>query len=303
LLLLSCTDGDGKDNPDVTNPDLYKGTEGLEMVLISELPEVVYEDEPFQYVLKLTNKGVYPINGAVLTINVEEEYLSIDGRSSIQDSISLDEKVVFQDIDDFEIRTYDIDAGRLDDTSQSHETIILVNACYDYMLKAFADVCIDSDPHDIKPEPGKKECDVKNIDMSDGQGGPVIISGIEPKTLVDDTSIRPQFKITIKNVGGGSVVEHGRTGTICSSGDIAREEYNKISVGEISMSDFGRSDFDCAPEPLRLQSNEDTITCTMKSGRISKDRSNFLTPLYIKMNYGYLISSSNTLKIEKILTT
>ncbi|MBT3465368.1 hypothetical protein HN451_10335 [archaeon] len=299
VLINSCT-GSGN-SPSITNPDLYKGTQGLEIEVISNLPERIFENEPFEYVVKLTNNGVYDIKNGVLTLNVEKDYLSVDGKNIKKENINLQGKEIFQTLDDFEIKQFTIKSGNLDQTSQTHETLILTSACYDFMAKAFADICIDSDPHDINPT--EKECKTKKIDLSKGQGGPVLISLIEPRMIMDDNYLRPQFKIHVKNSGRGTVLQHGREDTFCSSGNIAREQYNKVILSELSFSTFKKNDFDCSPEPLRLKGNEDVITCTLKTGKISKDITNYLTPITLELKYGYLISNSDMVKIEKILTS
>jgi hypothetical protein len=147
-------------------------------------------------------------------------------------------------------------------------------------------------------------CTVSDIDLSNGQGGPVVITKIESRMMVDENSIRPQFRIYISNAGQGNVIRYGTKDAVCSNSGLVQGAYNTVDLINIDIgySNFHIGDFECNPLSLVLQKNEDYITCTMKAGKISKNTGvSYLTPMKVEFKYGYIESASKQIKIKKIL--
>jgi uncharacterized repeat protein (TIGR01451 family) len=292
--------------------DLYKGTEGVTLDLFDDkLPSEVYQGETLNYIVKATNKGPYPVNNAKLVISLEKGYMSFINPMSpsnthikVISNIDLEGKTLFNTLDDFEVREESIKSLPLDGQSEYHDSLITTNFCYDYKGIAVADVCIDTDPYSIRP--GQKVCTVKDsISLSEGQGGPVLISQIDTRMLVDNFNgkdyIRPQFILHIINQGQGFVIKPGTTDKVCSENALQSDVYNSVIINNIKFSSYTKKDFDCFPEELVLMEDQDKITCILKTGAIAKESASYTTPLEVEISYGYMFSQSKEIKIKKVL--
>jgi len=300
VFVVGCTGSNGDDAK--IEKELLKGTKGVVLdVFSNQVPDEIYEGELLNYVVKVENKGPYSASGVVL-VSVEKGFMEFGkgtNKNFITKSISLEGKTVFNTFDDFQIiDDIMINVEELDPLSAYHDSVILTSFCYDYKGIAIADVCIDTDPHDIRPK--EKACKAQSsISLSKGQGGPVVIESVEPKMLIDGSSVRPQFMINVANVGKGTVISSGSTGKVCNSGGLSTDIYNAIKIDSVSLgTDSG---FTCIPNELVLRKERDSITCTAKSP-ISNDRGAFQSPLEIQISYGYFESISKDIKIKNTLS-
>ncbi|MBU0756612.1 MAG: hypothetical protein KKF44_00975 [Nanoarchaeota archaeon] len=305
FLFFGCTLG-GNSGP-ITSQNLYRGEQGLEIEIFEKsLPEKVYEEQQFDLIMKLTNKGVHPIDpgDSILKVILEKDYMQFSGGSYINSQqFTLDGKENFALIDDFEIKEYKLESKILDEESQLHQVNIFVTACYNYVTKVFADICIDTDIYNIKPI--EKVCEAKTISLSGGQGAPVSVTRIEPSMLSDQNSVKPQFKIYVSNRDKGTVIEYGALNTICSSQTPNKEDYNFVELTAIQFSEYTMTDFDCKPNRMgkvftKLDNEENFIICTLMEGRLPDSVVTYETPLYIELRYGYTISESASITIENI---
>lgn len=295
FFLLSCQ------NPSNVQRNLYTGTEGVIFNIYSNLPESVYENEDFNYIVKVINKGPYEVKNAKFLLTLEKGYIAFKDGNHINEisNINLEGKTLSNNFDDFIVIEKTIKAKKIDSQSEYQETNILTSFCYDYGGILINDVCIDTDPHNFKST--KKPCVSGNIEIKDGQGGPLKISLVESKMMTENNYIRPQFKINFENVGKGIVIKKGSYDKVCNKDPLTEDVYNIINLKDISFSKFTKKDFECYPEELKLKNEKYSITCTLKYGLLSKEQPSYTTPLRIEIEYGYFITDSKNIKIKKIL--
>ncbi|MBN2421845.1 hypothetical protein JXB41_01345 [Candidatus Woesearchaeota archaeon] len=294
-------------NDNATKEKIYTGETGLELeILDRSLPESVFEDERFDMVLKLTNKGAYPITAgdSILKITTEKDYMEIiEPKGSLpyiySGSFDLDGKEKFQNTDDFEVKEFKLMSKRLDEQSQIHTVTILATVCYNYVTKAYADICIDTDVYNTKPI--EKSCSAEQVSLNGGQGAPVAVTRIEPKMLSDGDSVKPQFVIYLRNTDRGSVIEYERINTICSKESPDRDDYNNVQLTDIRFSGYDRNDFRCEPDIAKLENEEDYIICTLQQG-IPRSTPSYKTPLYLEFSYAYTLSEQVQLDIERMFS-
>ncbi len=282
--------------------ELYKGNSGVVINLISALPEEVYEGETLNYIIKIENKGPYKVNNAKLLLSVEKGYMEFIDKTNVNEvrNINLEGKTLANTFDDFEVFEKSIKTKQIDEQSEYHDIMIMSNFCYDYEGIAIADICIDTDPNNLKST--DKLCNLKeNIGLSGGQGGPLVITSIETRMLTDNEYIMPQFKVHFQNQGLGTVIKKGYVDQVCNKNPLESDVYNFISLRDISFSTYNKNHFECFPPELALRNEEDSITCTLKSGLISKNSPSYQTPLNIEIDYGYITSITKPIKIKKIL--
>jgi hypothetical protein len=300
LLLLASCDQTGKHTQDFQEIKIYQGTEGLVTEVVdASLPKEVYENENVDLVVKYTNKGPIEIANAKSIVAAEKGYLSFsDGSQVKSQQINTKGKENFEIIDDFMLVTYPLKAGKLEPMSEYHSAVMTVTTCYDYISKAFASVCIDTDP--LNQKPGDKTCTAAPISLSAGQGGPLVISSIEPKMLLDGDVIKPQFIINVQNRGPGSVTRYGYVDKYCSNQLVAREDFNVIDSSRIEVKVSGiKQDIQCTPEQLALKGNADFISCTMTQG-VPQTIDSYTTTISVELKYGYTTTTSREVKINKL---
>ncbi len=71
------------------------------------------------------------------------------------------------------------------------------------------ELCVDTDVYGLRP--GEKACNSKDLAFNEGQGGPVAVTNIETKMLLDsdEDKVKPQLIIHIENKGNGEVISKG----------------------------------------------------------------------------------------------
>ncbi len=302
ILLNGCIWNDSSDEGTDIEKDLYQGTKGVVLDIVDEnIPDELYENEEINYVAKFTNEGPYQVNNAKLLVSVDKGYMHFSNEESVygEEKFGLEGKTQYNMFDDFEIKELTIYTGDIDPLSEYHDASILTTFCYDYKGIAITDVCIDTDPYDTKAT--EDICDAGEvISLSKGQGGPVVIDRIETTMLTENDFIRPQFKIHMKNVGQGTVIQVGSVTEVCSSDGLVGGTYNTIKFDNIELSNFKTGDFECFPKGISLRKEEDFVTCTLKSGKIPKSDSSYMSPLKIEISYGYTQSESKEVRILRM---
>lgn len=309
LLMLSC--GEEFDF------DPHTGTDGLALEFLAQAPpDELYTNalgEPIEVGIKVENLGAFDVPTTYLTLATEQDYVTItrwdtDGIATVvgnnQQRIAfpLEGKSMGNPYGTEEIFRAFATARIADPQIETIPTQLLASACYPYRTELHAPVCIDTDPHDAKNR--RKSCTVSDLSFS-GQGAPVAITNVGVQMLTATAQfIRPQFTITIANVGGGEVInpDGEAISFACSEAAINPKLFNTVSLTDVQLSGFSLADgqFDCRPAPIRLSNGEAEITCTLKSGLIRSDQDTYSTDLSIMLSYGYLTSVSTEFRLRKL---
>ena len=293
----------------------HTGTQGLEFEFHGLLQKL-YEATDFQILVQLYNKGAYDIQEAYVVVTLEKDYMEFTHDSTALQSITkLQGKSILNPIGDFVLLKYNMKTREIDKTSQYHDSLVTITACYKYMTDIISEVCID--PHFYDLAPTNKACEVKDLSLGD-QGAPVAISNVEVKMLPNgENFVRPQFIIHLQNRGNGHIINYKSEGgikKICSEEQLDYNNWNLLQVSKVAfnndqfifdVNNKGTNTIECVPNPneklLRLQNEEAVIRCTVTGNGISKTEAAYITQLQIKLDYGYTVSQSEKIKIEKQL--
>jgi len=180
-----------------------------------------------------------------------------------------------------------------------YEPTILATLCYPYKTKASPSVCIDPFPFDNSQD---KVCSIGSAKLS-SQGAPIAITSIEQEA----SASKIQFKINIKNLGDGEVINfdsldkcdptHGKL--------FERSDFDKIILDKASV---GFSELTCGPFPdgnniIRLSDGEGFILCSINKDSYENEKSAYTTPLNLEIKYGYRTTETKPIRISKITTT
>jgi len=294
LLFFNFGCGPKTDEPGI---DYRKGTQGIVMNFMADMPPAkMYDNMLIELIVEIRNKGAYPqpnpITGwAINVINPNTKgigtlYLSgfenklITGMPKQISIPKLEGKNPYNlgggyDVVSFRGNIINFDNEKID----TYKANFLVTSCYNYETLASQTVCIDPEPYSTKQK--TKICTIpQSYSLSGGQGAPVGVTKIEETVL----SNKIQFKVYIKNLGNGKIIDKNRLNIDCPY-SLDYTNLNKVYIsGRVS----GYS-LSCRPNnPIRLINSGGSVICTIPKPAMSK--SAYTTPLQIKLEYGYTSS-------------
>jgi len=286
-----------------TDVDYRTGTQGIVMNFMTDIPPAkMYDDMPIDLVVEIKNKGAYPqptsITGwAIITTSgtngIGTFYLSgfddtlIMGMPKQMSIPNLEGKNPYNleggyDVVSFRGNIINFDSRNID----SYNANFLVTSCYNYETITSQTICVDPEPYSAKEK--TKVCTIPpSYSLSGGQGAPVAVTKIEEAVL----SNKIQFKVYIKNLGDGKIVDKNRLNIDCPY-SLDYTNLNKVYVsGRVS----GYS-LSCKPNnPINLINGEGSVVCTVPKPAMSK--SAYTTPLQVKLEYGYSSSIQRSVEI------
>ncbi len=268
------------------------GSQGLVMDFFQNSPQPrIYEGDVMPVSLELWNKGTSPISvGQIWYAGFDRAIIPNYGSGGTGD---------LPEFENFQIADYrtqyndqggvaylDRKSGQiyLPQGTSSYPFNLMVYACYDYQTIAPFSMCID-------PEPWRTNIDKPCIatDMGSGsQGAPVAVTNVNQESTKD--SVR--FKITVSNVGGGTVVDKLYTTSKCPT-SFQSSDIDKIYLDYVTVSNLDITSA-CQPQsPIRLNNGVGTIYCVAPT----TPGPSYKTVLEIGLSYGYKQSISKNVEI------
>ncbi|MBW2999797.1 hypothetical protein KY339_03920 [Candidatus Woesearchaeota archaeon] len=271
-----------------TEKEYRIGSQGLMMLFVpNNPPERVYAGDRFDIAIEYTNMGAARASGFMYLSGYDPNYIGIDNPREI---IDIEGKSVFSpDRGETHIAEFAVDRLVLPSGVDWFDQTFLATACYAYETIATAKVCIDPDPYGALAE--EKVC----FPVAQGtgtQGAPVAVTNIEEDALRG----RVQFRLTISNVGGGTVISPNAAVTDCHA-RLDRKFINKVEITEAFFSDYMLK---CEPMDesgrtiIRLDTGTGTAYCYTN---IPLDIGAYETLLTIKLNYIYRDSMEKRVRI------
>jgi len=314
VLIAGCSGGKKEDERPITDVDIRKGEDGLEMGFLSNAPPGnVFEDSPFPIAVELRNTGACHINSetgecttekkGIIVFGFEEAYVAAETSGKEWQEFGINGKSIFNPKGDVEFITIDAQTKKISAQSETHPSTIFATACYPYKTIFGSSVCIDPDIYGMGK--GQKACDIKEMAFPQGQGAPVAVTKIETRMLPenDETIVKPHFFIFIENKGNGEVVNLSKVEKACTNEPLEYTDFNSMQIN-VTLS--GKL-LDCSVdtggakiETIRLRDKKDLVRCTLEEG-IDLGRDAYTAPLRIELQYGYTFTISKDIIIEKIL--
>ena len=298
LVISGCQFGGGNQKTIVTDVDYKKGFGALSMKFMEKSPlREVYEENVFSLNILLENKGAQDIEYGIIKIATEEDYLEIQEISKQDFDIEGKSKEFPKGNQD--IITYQLKAKKIPDPESTiHKTHTYITSCYKYGTDFSTDICIDSDVYGLQKD---KICSPGESVLGSGQGAPVTITKIETRMFhhTQENTIEPQFTIHLENRGSGNVINKDNLDSFCSSGPLEEGDLNHLSFSaELFM--YGEPiGLDCKPEnPIKLKNRKRKMICSFTE-KLNQKEGTYLTPLHIKVDYGYTTTNSKDITIKK----
>ncbi|MBI2135042.1 hypothetical protein HYU09_03555 [Candidatus Woesearchaeota archaeon] len=288
----------------ITDEDVRKGVDGLTTVFINNAPpDRVFEQSVFPIGIELKNKGAFDIQKGFLVLGFEKEYVNaVSGQE--KETFDIKGKSIFNLNGDQTFITVNAAAKQVGSQSETHASTIFVTACYPYRTVLGTSACIDTDI--FGQQLRKKACQAKDLQFDKGQGGPVAITKVEVRMLPDadndPNKIIPHFIIYLENKGTGEVVAADKVEDVCSKKPLGFKDFNKVTVkASLSDKELNCNLGEAENSESRLREKKDVVRCTLAEG-IDRNRDAFTSPLKIEVDYGYTLTISKDITIEKILT-
>lgn len=239
---------------------------------------------------------------------------------------SLEGKSIFNYEGGSDVLTYKAKVKSAGTLSEKHTVQIIATACYEYITQWNQDICIDTDINHMNIFPGA--CEATDITLN-GQGAPLAITIIESKMLPTGTGyVRPMFIIYVANSGNGRIINKEKSQQACTATGLESRDYNMIFLKEFVLSteelkyDFNGYDINtgkeigagedgdtitCSPNPLILKNDgTDYITCIVNEDQAEQDmfstnQAPYTTQISMQFDYGYTLSHSQEVIIQKII--
>lgn len=319
ILIILISGCKGKKDTKKALEQVRTGSEGIIMSFVPNNPPAIIHveeviDNPIKVVLQLNNKGAYPqpnegaqglapSSGNIYLSGYDQIIIKFTTTSFDLTKLALEGKSAINPNGGIDFVTFEgsIDAKSLN--VDKYEPTLLSTACYLYSTVAGPQVCIDPDPYSTITK--KKVCEVKGISLTN-QGAPIAITKIEEEALATKT----QFRITIKNVGGGEVIKLESVEKCNPIGDqkLGREDIDKVYLQGVIV---GNHYLPCRPltdgkvtqGDVRLINGEGSIICELQKSDYGETISSYTTPLRIQLNYVYKNTAERKIQIKKETTS
>jgi len=271
---------------------VQSGTQGLELRFLADLPpRSLYDTTEFVAIAEVWNRGNYDLEpGACFLHLIGYDTNLIRGvipYDSCMRGSALEGK-----------KTYNLDGGFNQIEFKSSNTMLPFGvfeygptlnlvACYEYRTLANPLVCVENSLYTVTSE--QKACFTTDVSTPGGQGAPVGISYVG----VDMAGDKAIFEINVINYGGGRVLSPHTSLANCPN-NLDYYDFDKVGY-DVQLS--GGSPIDCKPTDrlVRLSNEQGKIVCTFNIG----DASAYETPLMIRLDYNYMDSLLQPVKIIK----
>jgi Cu2+-containing amine oxidase len=109
----------------------------------------------------------------------------------------------------------------------------------------------------------------------------------------DERKVTPVITLEIYNSGKGIVISRESIAEACSAAGISSEQKDIIDI----TATLSNKEMDCKKAELRER--KAIIVCRLEEG-ISTEQGNFMSPLQIRLDYGYSHSISREVKINRL---
>ncbi len=294
LFMSGCHDGLFLRKDTMRLPEVSIGTQGVELFFAQNTPPAeAYEGSQFSLMVNLANLGTTDVEEGIYALSYEPQYLYLP-RQQNQGRFVVRGKSIFNPQGEERLLKFTFDTKPLGPQLQGYPATMTFTACYPYKTNAPITVCIDTD---LTGKASGKVCIPTLQAFPQGQGAPVAVATVETRMLPheQENRVRPEFVLTIKNLGRGEVVAEELYREACSGRALGPEGWSVVSV-EAVLSDKMLT---CAPTPVKIkQQGETRVVCTLAEG-IDSRLGSYTAPLTVTLGYGYIASIGTQTKIIK----
>ncbi len=298
-MLTACGNVNQGDKPISTAAALQMVKTGTQGVVTRTLPNApppfIYDDNELVALIEVSNKGNHDLKAQDCFVQITGfDPNIIKGGFNIARSCTetsggqLQGKNVYNvngDFNQIEFRSPNVN---LPDNVFDFPVNLNIVTCYNYHTIASPTVCVDPLFYQVTAE--QKACIPQPPAVGGGQGAPVGVSYVGV-SMVGSKAI---FEINIQNMGGGRVLSPFTNIQNCGQASLSYTDLDKVAYN-VRLS--GGTLIDCKPRDkiVRMNNNQGKIVCSFNI----PGGSAFQTPLLIDLDYGYVDSIQQPLKIVR----
>ena len=289
LFLVACTAAGG---PQVT--DVHTGTKGITAQMLDQ-QKTFAAGSPASVSLELKNEGASDVAEGYLSINTEEDVLSVEGDRIRR--FDLQGKILGSPVGESDIMSIQLKAKSLPPQTAILTTNVGATICYPYQTQAAFTVCVDTD---VLGRVKTKPCQALPLSSS-GEGAPVLVARIEPTYSLADDHVSVAYQITVRNAGTGQVYDASKSFEACTPQALGAD-WNRAKVTAY----LGDDQLACAPatdESSREASvslaKDALVRCELLGG-VSKTAGTYTTTLRVQVDYGYAFTLTKPFQIQRI---
>ena len=293
FLILSC-DFDGS-----SQQTRVTGTRGLVMnVMRTAMPDSIYAGESLYMQLNLRNEGAPDIFDGVISVSTDS-LLEVTNEDEFKVLTLRGDAGIFRGEEDIvQINLISKDLGM--DGVTARDSQITINACYEYNTFFEDTFCLDAD---IRNQQIEKPCTMRELSGARGQGAPVVVSKVVPRSVVSESGARVSFRIYIYNSGSGLVLTKDSSKRVCQD-RFDERDMGIIKINEITLSRFKLSDESIIcdshtnnPNEFDISDRLEYIECRIVE-ELDFSEGTFLTPMTIDLDYGYLETVRTSINVK-----
>jgi len=299
VLLAGCAFRTGTSIQEV---NVHTGTKGITLTFLDQgATRATYADSATAVTYELANEGAHDVEGGVLSIGVEDDFLQLEGDRVRQ--FTIDGKSLGFPEGDRQIQTVQLRTKSLPPQTETVTTTVAVNVCYPYLTEASLTPCVDTD---VFGRVATKPCRASAISLG-SQGAPVAVTRIEPSytQMSDPNLVRAEFIIHVRNAGGGQLFEVDKIFEACTPQALGRDSWNVATIRAY----LGDQQLDCTPKKaglagldghLVLAKTEDFVRCGLPGG-LHKSLGTFTGTMRVEVEYGYTFTTTRQLQIRRLV--
>ncbi|MBI2145255.1 hypothetical protein HYU18_02925 [Candidatus Woesearchaeota archaeon] len=326
LLIVVLVSGCKGGSRGVEIPDAFTGVEGMNAWVAPEsVASPITAGSSVDFALMISNKGATTVpEGAIITLRDTRGAFTVEGVDLAGDSSFSFKTPIITVKKQLEGKETTSAAGYLNgfrvtararsfsDNDEAIDTGFLASACYQYVTKLAANVCVDTSTYSFQKQ--RKACDSKVPVALKSQGAPVAVRKIETVMERYDVNgkkvIRPKFKIYVANVGNGIVIDKDSLDLFCTAKTISGDK-DRINVVFIDRAELNGQALECSKDAdggihLSGKAEKDYILCSYRPKGFETEFTEeanlgaFVTSLKLELRYGYnAISAPVPIRVEK----
>ena len=255
-------------------------------------PKKLYIGTDFITGIKVKNLGAYSIKDrASIKLSMPDQSVYyFKGANPMQFTLegkSLYVKDGQEDVVTFPLKAlcYAGYSGTRESIVRNYTSKIRATACYYYETTANADICIDTYKFS-RPDSEKPLCQMKDVSLSGGQGGPVGLTGVSVNIVPQsEKEMLVQIGISIKKLKGTEV------NIFYPDNGCGIEGQNNITID----AELGGEKLDCSKTTVQIGAKDVNALCKKV---VSTSAGTFTSPITVKMSYYVQQSIIQDINIE-----
>lgn len=274
LLLVACTTTSG-------NGFSNTGSNGVTLEFTKGFPDAeTYEQQPLPISLEVKNEGTYSVSPRrlLLSWSYNPLYLTNTAGNDVKFPLSYifeGRSEYYPQGDLFHVEEFGFQTNKIVGQREAPETDLHALVCYEYATRLVEGICLDVDSYLKTGRP--QVCTGQDL-IASSQGAPVAFTKVEIRmrplqTGSDFPAVSPEFIVTLRNVGGGTVLSPPLQDFAAACRlDVDAALLNGVVVRGRLLG----FDLECQPAVVKFRDREARVRCSFAADSFNRERTDLL---------------------------